>query len=424
MSPMSLTAKLILLSGSMWALSYFSYSSGSLSLGIFLVFLGFTLAVYLALDLQRATRRQLRARAHEYKSILSELNSQVSTLSTADEEHMAIFNSMSEGIVAIDETSKVKYANPAAAQILDLGSTDKFIGKSIGECIRNPEILAYLEMAVNSESSVSQEIPLYDSAERWLQIQSSPLAKENQRRQGTIAVFSDVSQIKRLENLRHEFVANVSHELRTPLTSIHGFAETLLKNPGMNQEQARPFLDIIYTQSRRLGNLIDDLLSLSRIESAEETQALEVAPRDLSSVAQAAAKICGSDRLKIIVKQNPQANVNVALLEQACINLMENALRYGGEKDIQVEIDAGEKFGSIAVIDHGPGISKEHLPRLFERFYRADRARSQKLGGTGLGLAIVKHIVLAHQGRVEVQSEVKKGSTFTLFLPLTQTAQI
>lgn len=367
-------------------------------------------------------QRELLELAHKFNVVLSELYAKINALSLEHSEHMAIFNSMHEGIIAIDEDSRVKYANPAATQILELHGQN-YTGQTIKECVRNPEILSHLESAVKNETGLSQEIPLYDSKERWLHIQSSPL-KKNEKSQGTIAVFSDISHIKKLENLRQEFVANVSHELRTPLTSIHGFAETLVKNPNLSHEQSRQFLDIICSQSRRLGALIDDLLSLSRIESTEENQSLELVSIPLKSVAESAVKLCNSERIKIVEKQNPKIPVNVALLEQACINLIENALRYGGDSPIEVEIDAEKDFAKITIRDYGPGIASEHLPRLFERFYRADRARSQKIGGTGLGLAIVKHIALAHQGRVDVQSELKKGSTFTLFLPLTQTAQV
>ncbi|OQW46097.1 MAG: hypothetical protein A4S09_16820 [Proteobacteria bacterium SG_bin7] len=442
MTNSSLVTKIFLLCCSWWILAFLGFSSDSVSIILASIALGLAISFWSAFNLQRSIKsltqirwdqskplstqnirqRELLELANKFNAIFGELNAKIGTLSLEHSEHMAIFNSMNEGIIAIDERSRVKYANPAATRILELDG-ENYSGKTIEECVRNPEILLHLESAVKNETSLSQEIPLYDSKERWLHIQSSPL-KKNERSQGTIAVFSDISHIKKLENLRQEFVANVSHELRTPLTSIHGFAETLLKNPNLSHEQSRQFLDIICSQSRRLGALIDDLLSLSRIESAEENQNLELISIPLRSVAEAAVKLCNSERIKIVEKQNPRIPVNIALLEQACINLIENALRYGGESPIEVVIDAENGFAKISIRDYGPGIASEHLPRLFERFYRADRARSQKVGGTGLGLAIVKHIALAHQGRVEVQSELKKGSTFTLFLPLTQTAQV
>lgn len=442
MARFSLVTKIFLLCCIWWALAFVSFSSPSIFISLVAIAAGFSIAIGFAISLQRSLKslvhirieqskplntrnikyRELLELANRFNAVLSDLGTKIDTLSSEHSEHMAIFNSMSEGIIAIDDSSRVKYANPAATQILEL-KTENYLGQTIEECVRNPEILFHLESAVKNETGLSQEIPLYDSKERWLHIQSSPL-KKNEKSQGTIAVFSDISHIKKLENLRHEFVANVSHELRTPLTSIHGFAETLVKNPNLSSEQSRQFLDIICSQARRLGALIDDLLSLSRIEATEENQNLELVFVPLKAVVESAVKLCNSDRLKIIEKQNPKIPVNVALLEQACINLIENALRYGGDSPIELEIDAEKDFAKIAIRDFGPGIAREHLPRLFERFYRADRARSQKVGGTGLGLAIVKHIALAHQGRVEVQSELKKGSTFTLFLPLTQTAQV
>lgn len=443
MTRVSLLNKIILLGLAWWMLAYVAYTSQSLDVAVLNSILGIFFLSIFAWDIRRSLKSLAQVRlnqakpldtqnirhqeflelAQQYNVLLSQLHQRVENLLAERNEHVLIFNSMTEGILAIDDEGKVKYSNPAATRILGLDEAN-YLGKTIEECVRNPELLAHLEMAVKNEKGLSQELPLYDQEERWLQIQSSPLQHRDQPRQGTITVFSDISHLRRLENLRQEFVANVSHELRTPLTSIHGFAETLIKNPNIPPAQSREFLDIIGRQSRRLGVLIDDLLSLSRIEGTEETEALELKNTPLFDVVNAAAQIFNNPRLKVNCKNNPVLPVNAALLEQACVNLIENAIRYGGaDTPIEITLEVKNDTAIVAVKDYGSGIAPEHLPRIFERFYRVDRARSQKLGGTGLGLAIVKHIALAHNGRVEVQSELKKGSTFTLFLPLTQTVQ-
>ncbi len=443
MTRTSLISKIILLGVAWWSLAYFAFTAQSLLTFLITSSLGFVFSFLFAWDVRRSMQplkfvrlnqpkpldtknikhQEFLELANQFNSLLIQQNEKIESLTDESREHVAIFNSMMEGILAIDTTAKIKYANPAAIKILHLDEIN-FVGKPIEECVRNPELLAHLEATLKQEQSSNEQIPLYDQDQRWLQVQASPLRETPETREGTIVVFSDITPLRKLENLRKEFVANVSHELRTPLTSIHGFAETLMKNPGLPPDQSRQFLDIISRQSQRLSILIDDLLSLSKIEQSENQQVLETTSLPLKNVIDSAVSIFNNPRVKVSAAQNPTLAVNTTLLEQACVNLIENALRYGGtDSPIEVLINADSQWAQIAVRDFGPGIPAEHLPRLFERFYRVDRARSQKLGGTGLGLAIVKHIALAHKGRVEVQSELKKGTTFTIFLPLTQTIQ-
>jgi len=227
-----------------------------------------------------------------------------------------------------------------------------------------------------------------------------------------------------LEKLRREFVANVSHELKTPVTSIKGFAETLINGAKDDPEDLARFLGIISTQSDRLSAIIDDLLTLSRLESAPLSEVLVLDWYDLCDILRLCREVCQSraERKQISLQLECNAPVRVhvdhSLLMQAFVNLIENAIKYSPERtrvSIVVRPDTG--YTRIDVTDEGPGIMEEHIPRLFERFYRADKARSRKLGGTGLGLAIVKHIVSVHQGEVEVSSSVGAGSTFSILLP-------
>jgi two-component system phosphate regulon sensor histidine kinase PhoR len=237
-------------------------------------------------------------------------------------------------------------------------------------------------------------------------------------------VLTDVTRLKRLENLRREFAANVSHELRTPVTSIQGFVETLRDGAIEDREDALRFLDIIHAQASRLGALINDLLALARIEKQGENNIVRLTKQPLKgalvAVQQGVAQMAAERRITVSVDcaDGLEAEVNGGLFEQAVQNLVDNAIKYS-EEGTQVRISAtkDENEVRIAVRDQGPGIAPEHVERLFERFYRVDKARSRDKGGTGLGLAIVKHVAQYHKGRVEVATELGKGSTFTIVLP-------
>jgi two-component system phosphate regulon sensor histidine kinase PhoR len=242
--------------------------------------------------------------------------------------------------------------------------------------------------------------------------------------------MNDVTRLRRLENVRRDFVANVSHELKTPVTSIKGYAETILDSGLEDTEQTSKFLQIIVRQSNQLHAIVEDLLDLSRIEQETDKEDIVFICGNVKDVLQAAVQLCSvkAQEKDIAINLDCAATLSYAmdpiLMEQAVSNLVVNAIKYSDPASC-VEIrgyktdQAGEEMIAISVQDYGVGIGKEHLPRLFERFYRSDKARSRKLGGTGLGLAIVKHIAQAHNGTVTVESELGKGSVFTIFLPIT-----
>ncbi|MBI3735216.1 ATP-binding protein [Candidatus Sumerlaeota bacterium] len=241
---------------------------------------------------------------------------------------------------------------------------------------------------------------------------------------GALVVLNDVTRLIKLENVRREFVANVSHELKTPITSIKGFVETLLEGAIDHPDEARRFLGIVQTHADRLHAIIEDLLSLSRIELEAERNVIILEPGSIREVLQAAIEICQVHarakgiNITLNCPADLRARINAALLEQAVVNLIDNAVKYSGDgKDIQVEAEAATSETVIRVRDHGCGIDAEHLSRLFERFYRVDKARSRKAGGTGLGLAITKHIAQAHGGSVGVESVLGEGSIFSIRLP-------
>ena len=231
--------------------------------------------------------------------------------------------------------------------------------------------------------------------------------------------------MRKLENLRRNFVANVSHELKTPITSIIGAVETLLDGAVGNKDEADRFLKVIARQSDRLNIIIEDLLRLSRIETKAEKGEIVLSKVALRPVLQAAIADCESlartksSKLALSCADDIQARLNAPLFEQAIINLIDNALKYGSDgKPVEIGAEGDEVSVRITVKDYGPGIDAKHLPRIFERFYRVDKSRSRELGGTGLGLSIVKHIVIAHGGRITVESTPGQGSIFRIDLPV------
>ena len=248
---------------------------------------------------------------------------------------------------------------------------------------------------------------------------------ENSREFGALIVLNDITRLRKLEKIRKEFAANVSHELRTPITSIKGFAETLRDGALEDKESTERFLDIIIKHSDRLTAIIEDLLSLSRIEQDTENERLKPADHKICEVVESAVQLCeskiGSREVDVIIRcvDDPEIPIIFSLLERGIVNLLDNAINYsepGSSVDISIEKQNSEVV--ISVKDSGCGIAEEYLPRLFERFFRVDADRSRKMGGTGLGLAIVKHAALAHNGSVSVESEPGQGSTFRINLPV------
>jgi two-component system phosphate regulon sensor histidine kinase PhoR len=271
---------------------------------------------------------------------------------------------------------------------------------------------------------VEGDVVLRNARERVVQAHGAALRDPTGRGIGAVIVLNDVSRLRQLENMRRDFAANVSHELKTPITSIKGFVETLLDGAVRDPHDAERFLRIIARQADRLNAIIEDLLSLSRIEKEAEAADIALNVVGLREVLNAAIHNCetkAAERgIRIVLGGNPdlEAKINPPLFEQAVTNLLDNAVKYSNQ-DGQVDLIAAQRDHEILiqVRDQGCGIAEEHLSRLFERFYRVDKARSRKLGGTGLGLAIVKHIVLAHRGQVAVESQEEVGSCFTIHLP-------
>jgi two-component system phosphate regulon sensor histidine kinase PhoR len=297
-------------------------------------------------------------------------------------------------------------------------------GRTIQEVVRNTVLHQFVKDALSSEEPVERDIVVYSEGEQILNGHGTALKDADGKRVGALIVLNDITRLWRLENIRRDFVANVSHEIRTPITTIKGFVETLRDGAVQNPEDLERFLAIIEKHVDRLEAIIEDLLRLSRIERNIEGEQVTLEKRRLRDVLLTAIQVCElksvPKRIVVELSCNEElvAQINPELIEQAVVNLLDNAIKYSDEGSI-VQVKAAHRDSEIviSVHDHGSGIEKEHLPRLFERFYRVDKARSREMGGTGLGLAIVKHIAQAHGGHVLVESISGKGSTFTIHLP-------
>ncbi len=358
------------------------------------------------------------------ESVRDQLQQRFHTILTQKNEQDALLASMVEGVVALDNNQVILHFNRAAGLILGV-SPDFAIGKSLIHVIRDKEVLETVADTLDKKKMVERDIDIGGKDHKYLQLHSSPMKMANEDRFGVVLVFSDVTRLRELEGMRKNFVSNVSHELRTPLTSIQGFAETLLNPEVKDPQEIQKFLQIIQRHAARLGRIIEDILALSRIERDAETHQIELKVENLKPILSQALEMCVQKaakkniRLTLDCSSDLRVALDPYLLEQAVVNLIDNAIRYS-HNDTNVEVRAQPQSTEvlISVTDHGPGIPEKHLPRVFERFYRVDKARSREQGGTGLGLAIVKHISLAHNGRVDVQSEVGRGSVFTIYLPI------
>jgi two-component system phosphate regulon sensor histidine kinase PhoR len=332
-----------------------------------------------------------------------------------------ILTGMREGVLLLDRRRRVALVNPALREMLLLGADVE--GRSPLEVIRHGELIRLLDEADARDGPAAGEIDLGGLKPRRLLVQVVRIPGETG---GLLAVFVDVTHLRRLEALRRDFVANASHELRTPVASINSAAETLETAINRDPAAAHEFVAIIVRNADRLKNLVDDLLDLSRIESQDfkvHLEALSVA--DVGDAVLDLFRERASKKGVTLVSAAPkQAAVLVDRrgLEHVLTNLVDNAVKYcgpGSTVTLRTEPGAAENTLRVVIEDDGPGVAKEHLPRLFERFYRVDPGRSRQMGGTGLGLSIVKHLVEAMGGRIEVDSTLGEGTTFTVTLPAT-----
>jgi len=366
---------------------------------------------------------EMAALARSLNGMAAQLAERMETITRRTDQQKAVLSSMVEGVLAISEDGKILDMNPAAANLLE-APAGSARGRNVLEIVRNPDLQEFVTATLDAGGTGESEIVFYGREERHLQVRGTVLKTPDDRKLGILVVLHDITRMKKLEEIRRDFVANVSHELKTPITAIKGCLDTLSEQKNMTAEEQSRFLAMMGRQVERLNAIVEDLLSLSRIEHDAEQKRIALEPGSICDVlrraGQAFARAAEAKGMVIAVEcpSDLTAPINAPLLEQAVGNLIDNAIKYSGEHT-QVVVEAALRGNAveIRVADQGPGIEKKHLARIFERFYRVDQARSRSLGGTGLGLAIVKHIVLAHGGEVSVESTPSKGSVFTIRIP-------
>jgi len=360
------------------------------------------------------------------EKLTAEMQTRISHLQAETDGLKAILAAMEEGIIVVDSQKHVLVANPAARKILNIESDP--VGKPLSDTTKQPDLLSNIELSVDASQACDFEIQLPfpgQPGKQFIMARCAPVHDESRTLSGAVAVLHDMSELRRLERMRTEFVANVSHELRTPLTSLMGYLETLEQGAWDDKEQAQQFLKICHRQAESLSRIVEDLLRLSKLENPQQdVAATEI---DLGEIVSTAVEQCSSvaqTRRVTVHADLPEHAVTVrgerGLLVQAIANLIENGINYNRENGkVQVRLSRlnrnesdSESQWEVSVADTGIGIPSSALKHVFERFYRVDKARSRERGGTGLGLAIVKHIALAHGASVHVESEVNKGSTF------------
>ncbi len=364
--------------------------------------------------------REVQVVAESLQTMAGELQRQFSSMQYQRDELRAVLDSMSEGVIVLDEQLRVLEANPSANRFF-AKKRQPLDSRPIQSVIKSPELYDSILNTAEDGESRSTEITQRRSSYH-INVTSVPSADETVLRQ-VVLVCNDITQLMHLERVRRDFVANVSHELKTPITSINGFSETLLEDNFSDLERSRRFTEIIHRQSLRLQAIIDDLLTLSSLEQPQRDQFTSAVP--VVSIIKDAVLICREKTrqlnrpIQISCDDSLGVRGNAHLIEQALINLVENAMKYSDPAfPIAVVCRQEEQEVLISITDRGYGIPKHDIPRIFERFYRVDKARSRDKGGTGLGLSIVKHIMLQHQGQVEVESMEGEGSTFTLRFPV------
>jgi two-component system phosphate regulon sensor histidine kinase PhoR len=370
----------------------------------------------------RAGKARIRAEG-EHAAALDRHREEIYTrfLAQFEARQQTLFNSMIEGILLLDQQGRVRMVNESLRKFFDV--TTEINGQTIMEAFRWHELAALAQRLQREKNVTGAEMEIHRLRRRCWQVNAAVVTDEKGAEQGQLFVFHDVTRLKELENIRTEFVGNVSHELRTPLSLIKGFAETLLDGALREPQQASRFLQKIDKHADRLLFLIEDLLVISRLESGQialnlqKTDLREVTQRVFDDLTTPAAARKTALENNIAAQTFVWADAN--RLQQVLFNLVDNAIKYGkaeGCVKVSARDSAGQKT-EVSVADDGPGIPPDATERVFERFFRVDRARSRESGGTGLGLAIVKHIVQAHGGEVWVQTQLQKGACFFFTLP-------
>ena len=373
--------------------------------------------------------RRVLVRSHDeigqlgraFNELSMTLEKMFDTIHDRESKLNAVLTSMEDGVLAVNTYRRVILANRAVADLIG-EDEEALIGKDQAEVIRSFELSEIITDTMNREKSINAEIKLYPGSERTIAVSSSPLEGDEGMTIGVVSVLRDITELRRLEQMQNEFVANVSHELRTPLTSIKGFVETILNGKTYDSALVERFLRIVSGETDRMITLINDLLDLSRIESGKQ-------PINMGSVN---ILQIFTDTITMLQTKADQKEIKIdnclrkimvlgdaKLLRQVAINIVDNAIKYtkpGGR--VWIEAKESTNKVKISICDTGVGIPSDQTNRIFERFYRVDKGRSRSMGGTGLGLSIVKHIIDKHKGKISAESQIGKGTTVKITLRL------
>jgi two-component system phosphate regulon sensor histidine kinase PhoR len=335
-----------------------------------------------------------------------------------------ILGAMEDGVLVVDARSRITLTNPTFQKIFEL--PDPAVGVPLVEAVRRATLDQLIAETLLTGEAMRGELSLADSrthSERHIEVSAVPIKGADDEVTGAVVLFHDITELKQLDQIRRDFVANVSHELRTPLSILRGYIEVLFDEPQTSREELTRILSIMERHSKRLQRLVDDLLSLAQLESSQAELELGIVRMDelFNNLIRDWKEKLARKNLKVIVdlpSKPLMLRADGTRLEEVLHNLLDNAMKFSSDNG-QICIRGASRGSNVvlSVADNGIGISKEHLPRIFERFYRADKARSRELGGTGLGLAIVKHIAQLHGGRVEAESELGRGTTIRVVLP-------
>jgi len=434
---------------------WFGLIIGLLILFVLAAAVSYRVALGLTRPLEQITRVAKRIKNQEYQARVTvkkqdeigELGVAINAMADSLQEQMkrirqkegqleSVLDNMINGIVMIDRKGRVLLLNRMAEEVLGF-SARELVGRHYAEAKQQYELAQIIDEGLARRQHLHDEITFYFPEERLLEINLVPVFLSVDEFAGVLLVLQDVSAIRRLERMRSEFVANVSHELKTPIAAVKGFAETLLGGAVNDPDTAKSFLQIIYDESERLNRLIGDILELSKVESRRVP--LQFSPVELGTFMEKTVELLASEaarkniRLESVVESGIYVEADEDRLRQIVMNLLSNGINYtpeGGRVTLKIEpvqsgrtavgTDADYDHVRIWITDTGIGIPKKDLPRIFERFYRVDKARSRSSGGTGLGLSIVKHLVELHKGTITVESTVGVGSTFLIELPVLQ----
>jgi two-component system phosphate regulon sensor histidine kinase PhoR len=372
------------------------------------------------------SKDELGELAQSFNEMAIKLKVSIEELKIQNTKFETVLDSMKDGIIAVDLNKNIMLMNPSAKELFHIKEEEIVVGKNILTFIRNVKLYNELENISNNNMENSIEIQIDYPKKRILKIYSNPiryLAKD-ERISGVVIVIRDLTELRKLENIRKDFVANVSHELKSPVTSIKGFVETL-RSGGVEDENTRDkFLEIIYYESERLIRLVEDILMLSNLENSKSPHNVKkiIIKETLQEIVQMVQQLADKKNINISTKIStdlPPISFNIDQFKQMLINIIDNAIKYTPE-DGAIDIIAKRQENNIVIEirDNGIGIPKEDIPRLFERFYRVDKGRSRTDGGTGLGLAIVKHILQSMNGKIRLESELGKGTSFILYIPI------